>query len=89
MPELDGYYGVKYTCNREGATVLVTTKLIGLIGNDADPDVALEVLSEARAVRLEMQVDKNLVDANSVDLLSNELKKSGEMDRDVLSKVGV
>ena len=62
-------------------------ELIGLIGNNADPDVAAEVLSEARAVRLEMQVDKNLVDANSVDLLSNELKKSGEMDRAVLSKV--
>lgn len=62
-------------------------ELIDLIGNDADPVVAAEVLSEARAVRLEMQIDKNIVDANSVDLLVNELKKSGQMDRSVLSKV--
>ena len=62
-------------------------ELIGLIGDKTDPVVAAEVLSEARAVRLEMQIDNNLVDANSVDLLSNELKKSGEMDGAVLSKI--
>lgn len=62
-------------------------ELIALIGNDADPVVAAEVLSEARAVRLEMQIDKNMVDANSVDLLVNELKKSGQMDLSVLGKV--
>jgi hypothetical protein len=77
-----------FTELRPNITATTTdAELSALIDEDVDPDVREEVKAEARAVRLEMQIDNKLVDANSIDLLSNELKKSGEMDESVLSTI--
>lgn len=77
-----------FTELRPNITATTTdAELSALIDEDVSPVVREEVKAEARAVRLEMQIDSKLVDANSVDLLSNELKKSGEMDESVLSTI--